>query len=164
MLAFPNGRNSKIHRKDSTPTSNSFIVLGNKSPTFQEKPIQHVLQRDQQVHPPSLPASYHPSNPPNSKEDFKAAAATPDKYAFIYVYENEIPEIAKEKFSANAGKYDSVAVPFVVDIAKSAEAKEHLKIEKVPTVLLYKDGEEVKRVEEPNGEKMRELEALFVKG
>jgi thioredoxin-like negative regulator of GroEL len=58
-------------------------------------------------------------------------------------------------------KYSTVAPPYAFDITKAPMAKQHLKIEKSPTVLVFKEGKEVERIEEPNAEKMKDLDSLF---
>lgn len=47
-----------------------------------------------------------------------------------------------------------------MDIA-GTEAKEKMSITKVPTLLMYKEGKEVARVEGPNEENTKELAKLF---
>ncbi|KAF2260012.1 hypothetical protein CC78DRAFT_40960 [Lojkania enalia] len=89
----------------------------------------------------------------NSKEDFESALATNDKYVFIFFYENEIPPAAEE----NAKKFAATTDAYSIDVGKKPEPKERFKITKVPTAVVYKDGIEVKRVDDMTPENMKEV-------
>ncbi|KAF2175385.1 hypothetical protein K469DRAFT_68384 [Zopfia rhizophila CBS 207.26] len=94
----------------------------------------------------------------NNKADFDAALATKDKFVFIYAYEGAIPPPAQE----NAKKFAATTDAYSLDVGKHQLAREHFKIEKVPTALVFKDGEEVKRVEQMNPEAMKSIEELLL--
>ncbi|KAJ4305065.1 hypothetical protein N0V90_000595 [Kalmusia sp. IMI 367209] len=98
------------------------------------------------------------AKPIESKEDFEAAISGTTKYVSIYVHEGPIPEEVRERFKENAPKFAETFENYKLDIATDpAEAKEKMQLEKVPTLLIYKDGKEVKRVAEPDEEKMKVL-------
>jgi thioredoxin 1 len=58
-------------------------------------------------------------------------------------------------------KHAATTVNYKVDVSKNTAAKEGLKITVVPTVIIYKDGKEVKRVESVNAEKAEEIGAFL---
>ncbi|KAF2732785.1 hypothetical protein EJ04DRAFT_513649 [Polyplosphaeria fusca] len=93
------------------------------------------------------------------KEEFEAALATKDRYVFIYAYEGEISPKAAE----NAKKYAATTDAYSVDVSKYPKAKASFKVEVTPTAIVFKNGEELKRVEgtKENPEKMKEIDDLL---
>ncbi|KAF2436917.1 hypothetical protein EJ08DRAFT_6620 [Tothia fuscella] len=93
----------------------------------------------------------------NSKADFDAALATKDKYVLIYLYSNEIYPGAEEAADKHADTTDA----YKVDVEKHAAAKEYFKVLTTPTVVVYKDGKELKKVEGVNEENAKEIAAII---
>jgi thioredoxin-like negative regulator of GroEL len=62
---------------------------------------------------------------------------------------------AAEEHAHNTAAYS-------VDVEKYPTAKEYFKVTVVPTVVVYKDGKEIKKVEGMDGEKAKEVAAVLV--
>ncbi|KAF2455309.1 hypothetical protein BDY21DRAFT_350389 [Lineolata rhizophorae] len=93
----------------------------------------------------------------NSKTDFENALQTKGKYVLIYCYSGEVPEKAEAAAKEHADTTDA----FKVDVDKYATAKEYFNVEVVPTVAVYKDGKEIKRVEGLDEAKTAELSTFL---
>jgi len=92
--------------------------------------------------------------PLTSKDEFQAALATKDKYVLIFAYQGaDIPPGAKEY----AKKFASTTDAYKVNVDDFPTAKENLKLTELPAVLVFKDGKEIKRVENMNAEKAKEI-------
>lgn len=61
----------------------------------------------------------------------------------------------------NAQKYAATTDAYSVNVGTNELPKQHFKIEKVPTAIVYKNGEEVKRVDEMNAENMKGIAELL---
>ncbi|PVI07360.1 hypothetical protein DM02DRAFT_323779 [Periconia macrospinosa] len=96
-----------------------------------------------------------------SKEEFDSAIKEGPRVVFVFVYENEIPASAKEHLPAYLQSFPHIAPPVAFDIAKAPEARNSLKINKTPTILIYRGGQMLVAVEEPNKDKLEEVEGLF---
>jgi hypothetical protein len=66
--------------------------------------------------------------------------------------------------SRNAKKFAETTDAYSLDVGKYPVAKDHFKIEKTPTAIVYKNGEELKRVDgtQMSPEKMKEVEELLL--
>ena len=53
-------------------------------------------------------------------------------------------------------------VAYKVDVEKFPTAKENLKLQEFPAVVVFKDGKEIKRAEGLNPEKAKEVAAVLV--
>ncbi|KAL5376244.1 hypothetical protein DPSP01_010596 [Paraphaeosphaeria sporulosa] len=84
------------------------------------------------------------ATPITSKAEFDAAIAEPTKFVTIYVHDGPIPEEVRQRFQATA--------PAFAD-----KAKEKMKLEKLPALLVFKGGKEVDRVYAPGEEEMKAL-------
>jgi len=93
-----------------------------------------------------------------SKADFDAALATEDKYVLIYAYSGEV----SEKADAAAEKHAATTKAFKVDVEKYPTAKAFFGITTTPTVVVYKNGKELKKVEGIDEEKAKEIAAILV--
>ena len=62
----------------------------------------------------------------------------------------------------NAKKFSETTDAYSLNVAKYPAAKEHFKIDKVPTAIVYKDGKEIKRVDEMGPESMKEVEQILL--
>ncbi|KAF2466607.1 uncharacterized protein BDR25DRAFT_345484 [Lindgomyces ingoldianus] len=93
----------------------------------------------------------------NNKADFDAALATKDRYVFIYAYEGAIPPPATE----NAKKFADTTDAYSLDVGKHHMAKEHFKVENVPTAIVYKDGKELSRVDKMGPDAMKAIEEIL---
>jgi len=61
-----------------------------------------------------------------------------------------------------ARKYAANTEAFKVDVEKFPSAKENLKLETFPAVVIFKDCKEIKRVEGMNKDKAAEVAAVLV--
>ncbi|CAK4034837.1 hypothetical protein B0A49_13074 [Lecanosticta acicola] len=93
----------------------------------------------------------------NSKSDFDKALDTKGKYVLIYAYENSVNPKADEYASSYASSTDA----YKVDVAKHAAAREYFGVTTVPTIVVYKDGKEVKKVEGADQAGMEEVRNLL---
>jgi len=127
----------------------------------------------------------------NSKADFDAALATSGKYVLIYAYATEISPKAEEyvqfSFQTNTRSYPSIrhftpplrapkltetnraadkhiatTEAYKVDTDKYPAAKAYFGIETLPTVVVYKDGKELKKVEGVNEDNAKEIASVLV--
>ncbi|KAE9980719.1 hypothetical protein BLS_007715 [Venturia inaequalis] len=94
----------------------------------------------------------------NSKADFDAALATEDKYVLIYAYSGEV----SEKADAAGKRYEHNTKAFKVDVDANPAAKEFFDIKTTPTIVVYKNGKELKKVEGLDGEKAKEVASVLV--
>ncbi|KAF2094446.1 hypothetical protein NA57DRAFT_60489 [Rhizodiscina lignyota] len=91
-----------------------------------------------------------------SKADFDAALATQGKYVLIYAYAGDVSPKAEEA----AQKHAATTEAFKVDVDKYETAKAFFGITKTPTVVVYKDGKEVKKVEGMDEAGMSEIASI----
>jgi len=144
---------------------------------YKEVEFSHVEEFLEYSHPPVLTSNRINTFPPRliphlttylstmtahkdltSKADFDAALATKGKYVLIYAYTGEVnpkAEGAAEKHAANTDA-------FKVDVDKYPTAKEFFGITTTPTVIVYKDGKELKKVEGIDEEKAKEIASVLV--
>ncbi|KAI9714803.1 MAG: hypothetical protein M1820_000092 [Bogoriella megaspora] len=94
----------------------------------------------------------------NSKSEFDAALGTKDKYVLIYAYAGEVNPKAEEY----AAKFEHNTAPYKVDVDKHAAAKEYFNVKVTPTVVIYKDGKELKKVEGSGPENMEAIASVLV--
>ncbi|KAF2105981.1 hypothetical protein BDV96DRAFT_607769 [Lophiotrema nucula] len=97
----------------------------------------------------------------NGKEDFTKALETKGRYVFIYAHDSEVPAPAQDS-CRNAKKFSETTDAYGLNVAKYPVAKDHFKIEKVPTAIVYKDGKEIKRVDEMSQESIKEVEQILL--
>ncbi|TID23145.1 hypothetical protein E2P81_ATG02261 [Venturia nashicola] len=90
--------------------------------------------------------------------DFDAALATEDKYVLIYAYSGEV----SEKAEAAGKKYEHNTKAFKVDVDAYPTAKNFFDIKSTPTVVVYKNGKELKKVEGLDEEKAKEIASVLV--
>ncbi|QDS69168.1 hypothetical protein FKW77_010547 [Venturia effusa] len=93
-----------------------------------------------------------------SKADFDAALATEGKYVLIYAYSGEI----SEKADAAGKKHEHNTKAFKVDVDAYPTAKEFFDIKTTPTVVVYKDGKELKKIEGLDETKAKEIASVLV--
>ncbi|KAF2403017.1 hypothetical protein EJ06DRAFT_554559 [Trichodelitschia bisporula] len=94
----------------------------------------------------------------NSKADFEAAVGTKGKYVLIYAYSGEVPAAAE----AAAEKHASSTDAYKVDVEKHPAAKEYFKVSVTPTVVIFKDGTEIKKVEGVSESNAAEVASVLV--
>lgn len=61
----------------------------------------------------------------------------------------------------NAKKYLDTTVPYSLNVNKLPSAKEHLKVDKTPAIIVLKSGQEVKRYTELNPEAMKGIDQVL---
>ena len=61
----------------------------------------------------------------------------------------------------NADKFAETAASYKVDVSKHPMAKENLKVTTTPTILVYKDGNQLKKVEGLDEAKMEEVKKIL---
>ena len=61
----------------------------------------------------------------------------------------------------NAKRYTSTTDAYSLDLNELPTAKDHLKLEKTPTVLVFKNGKELERVDEMNPQAMKGIEEIL---
>lgn len=94
----------------------------------------------------------------DSQADFEAAIAEPTKLIMIYVHEGPISDEVRGRFQEYAPKFAGKIESYKLDTkANPSEVWERIKLEKLPSMLIFKEGKEVARVEEPDQEKMEAL-------
>ncbi|KAK4634339.1 hypothetical protein CLAFUW4_02328 [Fulvia fulva] len=93
----------------------------------------------------------------NSEESFKNALSTQGKYVLIYAHEDGVSDVAEKYSEQNADKVDS----YQVDLTKNPHVKHIMAMESWPTVVVFKDGQEVKRAVGAKPEDMQAIGALF---
>jgi hypothetical protein len=64
-------------------------------------------------------------------------------------------------FNSNAKRFTSTTNPYSLNVNKVLSGKEHLKIEKIPTVIVLRNGKELKRVDQMNPEAMKGVEEVL---
>ncbi|KAF2661510.1 hypothetical protein K491DRAFT_687298 [Lophiostoma macrostomum CBS 122681] len=92
-----------------------------------------------------------------STDDIHKAFETKDRNVFFFVHEGFIPPPAVE----NAKRFTDTTDAYSLNVSKLPSAKEHLKIEKLPTAIVFRNGEEVKRVDEMNPQAMKGIEDVL---
>ncbi|OQO03550.1 hypothetical protein B0A48_10214 [Cryoendolithus antarcticus] len=95
-----------------------------------------------------------------SKADFDKALETTDKYVLVYAYEGEVSPQAE----SYATKFASTVDSYKLDISKYPEAAKFHGISSAPSIVVYKSGKEVSKVEGVVPEKMKELGEMLSKG
>ncbi|KAF1991133.1 hypothetical protein K402DRAFT_400606 [Aulographum hederae CBS 113979] len=88
-----------------------------------------------------------------SKSEFDAALATAGKFVLIFAYSGEIPPGAEQAATDHATTTDA----YSVDIDAYPAAKEYFGVTEPPTVILYKDGKELKKVPGMTKDKSAEI-------
>jgi hypothetical protein len=61
----------------------------------------------------------------------------------------------------NAKKFAATTDAYSVNVGSNELPKQHFKIENVPTSIVYKNGEEVKRVDDMNAENMKAVAEIL---
>ncbi|KAK7181140.1 hypothetical protein PSPO01_12772 [Paraphaeosphaeria sporulosa] len=98
------------------------------------------------------------ATPITSKAEFDAAIAEPTKFVTIYVHDGPIPEEVRQRFQATAPAFADKVENYKLDLQQNPEeAKEKMKLEKLPALLVFKGGKEVDRVYAPGEEEMKAL-------
>ncbi|KAF7192775.1 hypothetical protein HII31_05874 [Pseudocercospora fuligena] len=77
-----------------------------------------------------------------NESDFDKLLQTSGKNVLIYAYEGQIPSRAKDL----ARMFSHTTISYMVDIAQHLEAENYFGIIEVPTFIVYRNGEEIKRV------------------
>ncbi|EME82407.1 uncharacterized protein MYCFIDRAFT_82325 [Pseudocercospora fijiensis CIRAD86] len=77
-----------------------------------------------------------------SESDFAKLLQTSGKNVLIYAYEGYIPPRAKDL----AKMFSHTTISYMVDVAQHLEAEDYFGIIEVPTFIVYRNGEEIKRV------------------
>ncbi|KAK3061734.1 hypothetical protein LTS18_005551 [Coniosporium uncinatum] len=95
--------------------------------------------------------------PLESKQAFDDAIATKGKYVLIYAYENEVDP----KAEAASDQYEDRCAPFKVDVVKYPQAKNYFNLTSLPSVVIYKDGDIIKKIEGLDREKAQEIKATL---
>ncbi|EME48319.1 hypothetical protein DOTSEDRAFT_67414 [Dothistroma septosporum NZE10] len=93
----------------------------------------------------------------NTQEDFQSALGTQGKYVLIYAHEDGVPAIAEEYSEKNAAKCDS----YQVDLTKNPYVKGMMDMNEWPSVIVFKDGQEVKRAVGAKPDDLQAIGALF---
>ncbi|KAI9661715.1 MAG: hypothetical protein M1821_008953 [Bathelium mastoideum] len=93
----------------------------------------------------------------NSKADFDSALATKGKYVLVYCYAGEVNPKAEEYASKFAHNTDA----YKVDVEKHAAAKEYFGVATTPTVVVYKDGTQLKKIEGGGPENMEAIASVL---
>jgi thioredoxin-like negative regulator of GroEL len=65
------------------------------------------------------------------------------------------------QLSRYAKKFAATTDAYKVNVDEFPTAKEHLKLTEFPAVVIFKDGKEVKRIENMNPEKAKEVAELL---
>ncbi|KAJ9628635.1 hypothetical protein H2203_002537 [Taxawa tesnikishii (nom. ined.)] len=93
-----------------------------------------------------------------SKADMEAALQTTGKYVLIYFYEGHVNPKADEMSQQFADTTDAYRVN-IQDLPQ--QALDRFKVTQVPTIIIFKDGGEAKRVDGVTPEKMKDVAAML---
>ncbi|KAK5166433.1 uncharacterized protein LTR77_007976 [Saxophila tyrrhenica] len=92
----------------------------------------------------------------HSKADFDKALETQGRYVLIHAYSGSVLDKAEEF----AAKYKSNCDAYAVDTSEEPKVMEYFGITQTPAALLYKDGQQVKKVE-GRGSGIEDIESLL---
>ena len=73
-----------------------------------------------------------------------------------------LPTLTLAFLQSAAEKHAHNTAAYCVDVEKYPAAKEYFKVTTVPTVVVYKDGKQIKKAEGMNAEKAKEVAAVLV--
>ncbi|KAF2238692.1 hypothetical protein EV356DRAFT_506059 [Viridothelium virens] len=93
----------------------------------------------------------------SSKAEIDSAIATKGKNVLIYLHTGDLDPVADEW----AGKYTNSTDFYKIAVDKSAEGKEYFNVTTTPTIAVFKNGSEVKKVEGGSIENMEAIASVL---
>lgn len=124
------------------------------------------------------------ATPITSQADWDAAIAEPSLFVTVYIHEGPVPEDMTERFQAIAPLFQGKVLSYKLDLEQNPaevstcplvrnmsradmwcvmwQAREKIKAEKLPALLVFKEGKEVDRVYQPQEAEMKALIARML--
>ncbi|KAL9090150.1 MAG: hypothetical protein Q9165_005430 [Trypethelium subeluteriae] len=93
----------------------------------------------------------------SSKAEIDSAVATQGKNVLFYLHTGDLDPVADEW----ASKYTSTTDFYKIAVDKSAEGKQYFNVSTTPTIAVYKNGSEAKKVEGGSIENMEAIASVL---